>query len=619
MLVTQKNLSSIASSLRGSSYLGLDTETTGLKPYNGDRLFSIIISDAANDYYFNFQPYEDLQPEWILSREDTLDELRPIFLQRSTVWAVANAKFDLAILQVEGINIKGEIWDTGPMGRILYNRHMKYGLDAASQRIGASKDNAVEEYISKNRIYTWARNLRGEKKEKLLHYDRVPFGIISKYGEKDGRLVYNLGQHQREKIKEEIKECEKLARVVSNEKRLTKVCFDMERIGIRIDRQYSQRGYEYELAEASKAAAKFKEISGHDFVDSGKALQVAFDEVGEKYPTTAKGNPSFTEKVLKDFTSPLAKLVLQHRAATKRACTYYENFLYYADSRDRIHPNMKQDGTDTARFSYSEPNLQNVPKEETGDMKIRSAFIPTSDEWCLVMIDYDQMEYRLLLEYAKEMAVINAILHDGLDVHTATAKMMGVTRTEAKTLNFMLLYGGGAQKLADALGITLEKAGQLKQKYFKNLPGVSRFTRRVIEAADSRGWVRNWAGRRYYFPELTDPRTGRPSRFAYKAPNHIIQGGCADVMRFGLTDVHEYLKDKRSRLLLTIHDEALFEVHLSELFVIKELRDIMEKVYPHKWLPLTCGVDFSFKNWGDKKSIPRNLLENLDLASLLEL
>jgi DNA polymerase-1 len=394
----------------------------------------------------------------------------------------------------------------------------------------------------------------------------------------------------------------KLPSLIETEQALTKVCFDMERLGIRINRDYCQAGYEHELGRANQAAQAFADLSGFPFVDSGKSLAKAFDAVGEAYPKTAKGNPSFKQDVLEGFTSPLAKLVLENRAASKKANTYYANFLYYADSEDRIHPNMRQAGTDTGRFSYSEPNLQNVPKEESGEMKVRSAFIPTSRDWCLVMIDYDQMEYRLMLDYAEQMDVIQQILDQGLDVHEATAKMMGVTRTAAKTLNFMLLYGGGTEKLAVALGVSLERAGQLKHKYFKTLGNIKAFTRQVMNRAESRGFIFNWAGRVCHFPLMRNPRTGGMDRFAYRAPNHLIQGGCADVVRLAMVKCHEFLKPLRSRMLLQVHDELLFEIHRSELGIVPELKRIMETAYPHRHLPLTCGVDHSWSNWGNKVS-----------------
>jgi DNA polymerase-1 len=259
---------------------------------------------------------------------------------------------------------------------------------------------------------------------------------------------------------------------------------------------------------------------------------------------------------------------------------------------------MRQAGTDTGRFSYSDPNLQNVPKEESGTWRVRRAFRPTAPEWCLVMIDYAQMEYRLMLDYAGQMDVIRKILEEGLDVHQATSTSMDVDRTSAKTLNFMLLYGGGTAKLAAALGISIEKAGQLKHRYFKRLEKIRAFSRNIINKAEGRHFVFNWAGRVCHFPEVQTKKG--PDRLAFRAPNHVIQGGCADVVKRAMVRCHEFLRAYSSRMLLQVHDEIVFEVHRSELDIVPELRKIMETAYPHRHLPLTCDVEHSWTSWGDK-------------------
>ncbi len=609
MLVTRKNLPEVITKLSRSDHHGLDTETTGLRPYSGDRLFSLIISVSSGSYYFNFQHYEGIDELWVLDRTETFSRLSPLFKDPLRVWYIHNAKFDMAMLANEGIEIEGTIWDTEVGGRLLYNRYLKYSLDYLGEKIGYKKDDRVKEYIKNNKLYTWYSSPGKAKKKKQPHYDRVPFPLISEYGERDGEIAFKIGEYQKAKLQEfyTIIPENKLSKLIANETALVKTCFRMERIGIKIDREYCQRGFDAENKNALEAAKKFKELSGFEFVDSGKALAEAFTSAGEKYPTTEKGNPSFRQDVLEGFSSSLARLVLEHRSAIKRANTYYANFLYYADEYDRIHPNMRQGGTDTGRFSYSEPNLQNCPKDEPGSMKIRSAFIPTGSDWCLVMIDYDQMEYRLMLDYAGQMDVIEKIMNDGLDVHEATASLMGSTRQAAKTLNFLLLYGGGVEKLAKALGISIEKANQLKYRYFKALPKVKHFSRSVIDRAERRGFIFNQAGRICHFPQMINQKTGRKDRFSYRAPNHLIQGGCADIVRFAMTAIDEFLRGYRSRMLLQVHDELLFEVHKSELDIVPELRRIMERSYKYRNLPLTCGVDHSWNNWGDKlPGIPKN-------------
>ena len=196
MLVTKRNLRKVIDSLRGGSAYGLDTETTGLQAYSGDRLFSLILTDRSDSYYFNFLHYDGLSHDWILDRESTFRELGIIFENPLARWYIQNAKFDLAMLRNEGVTLEGEIWDTEVAGRLLYNRYLKYSLGDLGSKIGLEKDSAVDDYVSKNRVYSWLSSENQPKKAKHKHYDRVPFSMMSKYGEKDGDVVFKLGEHQ---------------------------------------------------------------------------------------------------------------------------------------------------------------------------------------------------------------------------------------------------------------------------------------------------------------------------------------------------------------------------------------------------------------------------------------
>jgi len=605
MLVTRENQNEICSRFFSTGEYGLDTETTGLRSYRDDHLFSLILCDEKNAYYFNFQEYEELAPLWVLDKDEIFDLLIPAWVNSKNTWYIGSAKFDMGMLAREGITLRGTIKDTEVSGRLIYNADFKYGVDTLAKRYGKEKSKAVDDYIKKNRLYTWIQSPSNKKKAKQPHYDKVPFNIIVPYGETDGTVIRHIGDCQK-------KELEKIdqstpggmfRKICENDWQLTKTCFAMEQTGIKIDRGYCQEQFEAETTVANDFASLFTATSGIDFKDSNKVLAKAFDAAGEAYPKTALGNPSFKDDVLAGFTSPLAKLVQGYRGAVKKSGTYYANFLYYADKNDIVHANIKTAGTKTARFSYADPNLQNIPKNNTENpdgAQVRRAFIPRSDEWCFTMIDYNQMEYKLMLDYAGELEVINKILHEGLDVHTATAIMMGVSRFVAKTINFMLLYGGGAAKLAATLDITLAEAKNLIRLYFSALPKVASLLERIRKKAAT-GFIANWAGRRYHFK---DPN------FVYTtAPNHLIQGGCAEIVRFAMNELARFLRGYQSCMLVQVHDEILFEIHKDELDIVPELKVIMENIYTAKYLPMTCSVDHSWKSWGDKVSgLPNRLV-----------
>jgi DNA polymerase-1 len=243
-------------------------------------------------------------------------------------------------------------------------------------------------------------------------------------------------------------------------------------------------------------------------------------------------------------------------------------------------------------MSYSNPNLQNIPKEDepedlTKPYIVRESFIPR-DGYHFVSLDYDQVEYRLMLDYAGEMKVIRRVL-EGEDLHQVMADMVGVSRKIAKTLNFAVLYGSGSDNIAKMLGISSSQASELKLQYFGRLPKVSNFISRVKSVGRARGYIVNWMGRRCHL----DNR-----KFAYRLPNHLIQGGAADVIKQAMIVNADYLRRKRSFMTVQIHDDILHEIHNSELDIVPDIKKIMESVYtPKNGMKLTVSPEISKRSW----------------------
>jgi len=193
----------------------------------------------------------------------------------------------------------------------------------------------------------------------------------------------------------------------------------------------------------------------------------------------------------------------------------------------------------------------------------------------------------------RKTKLIDEVL-SGKDVHQATADIAGITRKEAKTTNFLTLYGGGLNKLMEGLQCSEAKAKQIQHRIYKSAPEIWRFIGKTIEDVERRGWVYNWYGRRYAFPNR---------RFSYRAPNYLIQGGCADVVKIAMNHIHEYLRTYKSNMVMQIHDEIVIECHEDECDLMPQVKSIMEEVYPYKYLPLTCGIEWSDKSLADKISI----------------
>lgn len=588
MIVNRQEFAQIVEKLASTAVVAVDTETTGLRAYQGHELFSVIFADSENEYYFDFNRNNRAAGSHPLGH---VKYLQPIF-DNPGILIGHNLKFDMHMLAKEGITFKRTLWCTEAQARVEYNQHYTYSLDACSQRLGFKKDDAVKEWMNKNGAYTKAK-IEGKKQQKKdYQFWKVPLEIIQPYAEKDARLTYQLWQHQDKRF-DEIDApgigAPSIRLVSGLEAKITSAFFRVEQAGIKLDLDYCRRGLDHERTRVEENLRKFRELSGTDLVDSAPALKGPLSTAGVECGQTKKGSDSYAAAVLEEQKDhPLVAAVLAYRDAQKRAGTYWSSFLALAGRDGRVHANLRQAGTATGRTSCSDPNLQNLTAEDDSEYPIRRAFVPDEDE-ILVSIDYQAMEYRLMIDYAQERQLAEQVMA-GVDLHQATADMMGVTRKEAKTINFGLLYGSGIDKLAEMLGCTRTKAQELKYLYFEKLPNVRKFVKTVTSTAERRGYIFNWAGRRCYFP---DPR------FAYTAPNHLIQGGCADIKKIAVVAVDKFLENRESRILMEIHDELLLSMPRSELHLIPEIVTIMEQAYKPKLLPMKCSVAWSDKSWHD--------------------
>lgn len=593
ILVTNGSAMKCLADLGREQYISLDTETTGLFLWKSDRLFSFSASNGADNFYFNFWDQAAFdgtspEPQYILSKS-ILSELGKIVSDKDRVVFMHNAKFDMHAFFKEGVLFDCVVHCTETGARLERNDHLSYELDQVAPRIGLEKSGLVEQYIKDNHLWDWT-TLPGKKTRiKNMKFYKVPFSIMAPYALMDAEVTYRLGMHQL-KFMREFEGKPHISNVFNIERKVTKSTFSMEQFGIKIDENYCNKAIEFEDARIKDIETKFKKVTGFTFKDSNVNLATVFSALGFEVPQTEKGNPSFTDEVLENITNPAAELIREHRDASKRANTYFRSFLFHRDTDNIIHPNIRQAGTVTGRMSCKEPNLQNLSKEEEQGLlfPVRRAFVPR-DDYVFVMIDYDQMEFRLMLEYAEEKVLIKKIL-DGFDPHQATAEETGLTRRHAKILNFGIIYGMGYAKLAHALDISQADARIFKRKYFNGLMHVEVLLRKIMRKAEIARQIHSWSGRVFHFPN---------PEFAYKAPNALIQGGCADVVKIAMNNLLEHLQGRRSRMLMQIHDEILFEVHKEELHIIPALKRIMESAYPAKFLPLTCSVSHSLKSWGD--------------------
>lgn len=643
MVVLKENFNEVITKLEGLKTLAADCETTGLRPFSGDKVFSIIIAESEElAHYFNFNP---LEPEALLGEEE-LAGLRELFADKSKLWYMHNAMYDCLMLKESmDIDVKGEVFCTFAQGRVEYNDHMLYSLDASLKRIGMEKDDAVSKYIKDHGLITEIQIPDKKEAYVVKHFDRVPLEIMASYACTDARGTFGLGERLNSSIANQSKASDgkpkSLDAVKKNEMDLHHAIVRSTRRGILLDVPYIQRAISYERERLHSATREFEAVSGLKYSNHFKTFERAFESeranfsFGER-TKTGQINPVFDDTVLNNFSHPLASEVLTARDSQGKL-NFYNAYLFYRDRNDVLHPNMASGGTNTGRFSSNEPNMQNITSEdlmtckgcgkgyehitvkcakcggvsfEAPEFLVRRAFIPRPDH-CFFNPDYSSQEFRMMLDMAKLLydayrarlglppveegyyELLRKIKEENYDVHQATADEVGdIERSTAKTVNFLKLYGGGANKLAGQLGIPIHEAKEISDKYFRAMPYVKFFIDTAIRTAEKRGYVTDWLGRNLY--------TGRG--FEYTAPNKLIQGGSADVMKVAMVQIDEMLKGTSSHQLLSIHDEGITEVHYSDIDDVPyKIIEIMENVYPHNYLPLTASAEWSEISLADKR------------------
>lgn len=608
LLVTRDIVQDVVNHLKKPGIYSLDTETLGLRWFDEHGWFSAIIADEKEEYYFNFwnradhTGYKPPENEILPDKQILFDVVQNL----DSKWFMHNAKFDMGMLSRDGLVPPGLIHCTMATARLVDSEHFSYTLALCMERMAKDlkvpvpqKSDAVKEYIQTHGLYESVQIPGKAKLSKNIHMEQVPLSVLVPYGCMDARATRDLGMYQIQKLRDLTAKSKNIGQVYYLERQITKAVFKMEQTGMPLNREYTTDQFNKLQPVLKRCASEYEAHTGVAFVDSGKNHEPYFKAQGIELAYSDDGNPIMDKHVLNALLpDPVASIILEHRHAAKLSGTYFSSYNHYQASDGRIHPTYMQVGARTSRFSMMDPNLQNVPKpdEDKPDdseeaATVRKSFMPPAGQ-CLFMPDFDQMEYRLMLDLAGENGVIDLILNEGLDVHNATAKMMGVTRKQAKTINFMLLYGGGAAKLAAALGISLEEAQNLKAIYFEKLPNVSRWVRNTISKAKHKRYAMSWYGRVFNI----EPK------FAYKAPNWEIQGGSSDICKLAMVEIDKLLTKTKAetKMALQVHDELHFFMPPNELDLAPQIVELMEKAYPCIRLPLTVGASYSWTNWAEK-------------------
>jgi DNA polymerase I - 3''-5'' exonuclease and polymerase domains len=555
----------------------IDVETTGLYPYKGDRAFVLGTGLVGDEGFIGFTAFDLTDPVGVCKAQ--------ALVAKATLLIGHNIKFDLAFLRLQGFEWNARLWDTMVMERVRYNDHLKYTLGECGKRIDCQKDDAVKDWIKANKAY--GTDHLGDKKPL---FSSVPRDILIPYLQQDVEVTGKLFQKQVEVFRDWDQSNHPIHYLIGLESQTTAHLFELEATGMLIDQNYCQLAVDHIDREVIRLERKLCQTFGGDFTDSAKFLTPHFERLGLKYGKTDKGNASFTDDAISSNDSEIPRWILERRHLIKMRSTYFGNFLAMVNEDGRIRGSIRQSAAVTGRFSVTQPALQTLPTEDDFAFPIRRAFIAGAG-YKLVSVDYANMELRFLADQAEAKEMVR-IFQTGEDFHQRVADMAKVPRQVAKSALFAKCYGAGIAKIAATLDVPEVVARKVNDALNTIAPENQRFSYSMTDYATTAPYTPSWSGRRYHF---------RDKNFAYKIANYLIQGGSSDVMRVAIINCMKEFKNVDGiKLLMTVHDELLFEVREDIIStVIPIIRHAMISAYvPKKTLDMDVSVSVG-DNWHD--------------------
>ena len=525
-----------------------------------------------------------------LDAEEVRKRLAKLLARKECLMVGQNLKFDLHILENWGINTVCRCWDTMIAAWLLDPERSSYKLESLAEYWLGYGGIAFKDLVPKNSVFS-----------------SVALEQAGTYAAEDADMTLQL----KNVLESELTAKNLLGLFTDLEMPVLALLTRMERHGILVDRQ-ALSAFSIELTEKlEKTQQETWKLAGHEFnLNSPKQLQeVLFVErqlsAGKKTKTGYSTDVSVLEELARE--DPLPALILQHRGMQKLKSTYVDALLELSEHEPRIHTHYMQSGTATGRLSSREPNLQNIPIRDEEGRRIRSAFVAAPGN-TLISADYAQIELVVFAHLAEDKELCQAFL-DGADVHRRTAALIfnikeedisPVERRAAKTINFGIIYGMGAFRLAQELSIPRKDAQRFIEAYFARYSGVAGFIQNCVEQARSRGYVETILGRRRPIAAINSRNANERQAAERVAVNTPIQGSAADIMKLAMLKVDQALRERwpDARFLLQVHDELIIEAPENQAEKLAaEIKTLMSAAYQLR-VPLRASVEIA-RSWGD--------------------
>ncbi len=592
---SMKELKELISECLKAKEVAIDTETTSLNTLEAELVGISLAMKAGTSYYIPVGHAEDKKNN--LPFDEALAEVKKLTEGKKVQKFGQNIKYDLEVFHRYGVDIDPIGFDTMLASYVLDPSARENSLDFLAMKHFDYKMQPITDLIGSG---------KNQKSFATVPVERATF-----YAAEDADYTYRLRGILAPKISE--LELENLYYNV--ELPLIKVLADMEETGIRIDTDFLA-ALSKEMEKKIDALVKeIYQVAGGEFnINSTQQLShILFEKLGlpTKGKTAKKTGYSTDVKVLEELAMmhDFPKLVLNYRQLTKLTSTYIDAIPKLINPQSgRVHTSFNQTIAATGRLSSTDPNLQNIPVRTDEGREIRKAFIPADDDHKLLVADYSQIELRILAHYSKDKGLIKAFKNKE-DIHSRTAaEVFGVDiadvephmRRAAKTANFAIIYGVSAFGLSQQSGLTVEEAKKFIDTYFERYPGIKDYIESTKQFARDNGYVTTLFKRRRYLPEI-NAKNFAVRQFAERtAINTPIQGTAADMIKIAMLNIHKKLTGMKSKMVLQVHDELIFDVPESELDEMKKLvRDGMEKAVK---LDVPVLVDLGTgDNWLDAK------------------
>ncbi len=542
--------------------VAFDTETTSLNELEAELIGMSFSYKKGLAYYI---PISENRAE----AQETIELFRPFFDDENVLKIAHNLKYDYKVLQNYNIEVKGKIFDT-MIAHYLLNPDGRHGMDYLSEMYLDYKPVSIESLI-------------GKKGKNQLTLREVDLDIQTAYAAEDADVTFQLYELFAPQLpKENLQEL-----FYNVEMPLMKVLAKIELTGVKLDNNWlAQESIDLEN-DLRVLESKIFELSGENFnMNSPKQLgEILFDkmQLDPKAKKTKTGQYATSEDVLQKLSSKheIIASILEYRTLQKLKSTYVDALPSQIDKKDeRVHTTFAQTVAATGRLASVNPNLQNIPIRTLRGQQIRGAFV-SGEGKKIISADYSQIELRLIAEISGEQNMI-AAFQNNEDIHVSTAaKLFGipleevtkVQRGQAKTVNFGIIYGQGAFALAEQTGLSRTEAKKMIDSYYESYPRLKEYMAEQVKKAQQLGYVETILGRRRHLKDINSSNFVVKAHAERNAVNAPIQGSAADIIKLAMIKIDEELEiqNLKTKMLLQVHDELLFEAPIDEVDVAMSL------------------------------------------------